>query len=164
MVRMVLGGEAGVGETDATQNPFYTNCFKSAPMATACFIGNCPCHGGDAVRAASLDDAATAWAVPDFVGSDYLCDAGKGYDMGNAWQCEELFTDPATICDGNRTRDERWWLRRGARPGSFRASAACSELSDATAAGVFGGGRFAHDCEWPHDQPSRRHAALQYRS
>ena len=70
--------EAGVGETDATQNPFYTNCFKSAPMATACFIGNCPCHGGDAVRAASLDDAATAWAVPDFVGSDYYCDAGKG--------------------------------------------------------------------------------------
>ena len=40
--------------------------------------------------------------------------------MSNAWQCEELFTDPATICDGNRTRDERWWLRRGARPGSFK--------------------------------------------
>ena len=113
-------GEAGVNETDAAQNPFYTNCFESAPMAKACFIGNCPCHGGDALRAASLDDAATAWAVPDFVGSDYLCDAGKGYDMGNAWQCEELFTDPATICDGNRTRDERWWLRRGARPGSFK--------------------------------------------
>ena len=88
-----------------------------------CFVGNCPCHMSDSVRASSLSPFSPRdFQVPDFVGSSYYCDGGAGPEddqtsFGNDWKAHPMFSTSSTCVGGlpeqEQQKNASWWQTRG---------------------------------------------------